>query len=80
MFVPSPSTHDRWESLSADTLPSGLSALRSKQWAPSGWGEEWNQREYGLCVCVREGGTQVEGVGITQGGSSLGFMTHSDTG
>ena len=86
MSVQSPSAHDRWESLSADTLPSGLSALRSEQWAPSGWGVEWIHREYGVCVCVcvcvceREGGTQVEGVGVTQGGSSLGFMTNSDSG
>ena len=34
----------------------------------------------GVCVCVRDGGTQVEGVGVTQGGSSLGFMTNSDSG
>ena len=33
-----------------------------------------------VCVCEREGGTQVEGVGVTQGGSSLGFMTNSDSG
>jgi len=33
-----------------------------------------------VCVCEREGGMQVEGVGVTQGSSSLGFMTNSDSG
>lgn len=64
MSVQSPSAHDRWESLSADTLPSGLSALRSEQWAPSGWSLVWILGEYGLCVCEGgEGGMQVEGLG-----------------